>query len=150
MISNQDAQNASMVDVCTSVIQSKMKSPSSYSESKILVSSKVPSGDDLDKRSQTFQTEQLREGIKNGLIKLRVVDIFIDFEASNALGVQLKGLARCEYNAFTDDWASLDSVVIDGASLSSADVIIETAGKKIDSGISSKIKYLEFKIKGKI
>ncbi|MBW9468660.1 hypothetical protein FHC09_22440 [Enterobacter roggenkampii] len=48
------------------------------------------------------------------------------------------------------DWVSLESVIIDGNSLPSVDVTIESVGNKIDSGFSSKLKYLEYKVQGKI
>lgn len=44
----------------------------------------------------------------------------------------------------------LESVIIDGNALPSVDVTIESVGNKINSGFSSKLKYLQYKLQGKI
>lgn len=150
LVPGQDAQNAAMTDACSSIIKSRMKSPASYSMEKALISSKELSGEERDKKIDSLQTDALREGVRNGLFTLKSAEIFVYFNASNAFGVQLKGLGKCEYSIFSKDWVSLESVIIDGNSLPSVDVTIESVGNKIDSGFSSKLKYLEYKVQGKI
>ncbi len=117
---------------------------------KVLISSKQPSGEELSKKIESLQVESLREGVRKGLFTLKNADIFVDFQASNAFGVQLKGLGKCEYTIFSEDWASLESVIIDGDVLPSVDVTIESVGNKINSGFASKLKYLQYKLQGKI
>ena len=148
LVPTQDAQNAAMTEACSSIIKSRMKSPSSYSMEKALISSKQLSGEELNKKIESLQVESLRDGVRNGLFTLKNADIFVDFQASNAFGVQLKGLGKCEYNIFSEDWASLESVIIDGNALPSVDVTIESVGNKINSGFSSKLKYLQYKLQG--
>lgn len=150
LVPTQDAQNAAMTEACSSIIKSRMKSPSSYSMEKALISSKQLSGEELNKNIESLQVESLRDGVRNGLFTLKNADIFVDFQASNAFGVQLKGLGKCEYNIFSEDWASLEAVIIDGNALPSVDVTIESVGNKINSGFSSKLKYLQYKLQGKI
>ncbi|EMH6517116.1 hypothetical protein I5M64_28955 [Klebsiella michiganensis] len=150
LVPTQDAQNAAMTEACSSIIKSRMKSPSSYSMEKVLISSKQPSGEELSKKIESLQVESLREGVRKGLFTLKNADIFVDFQASNAFGVQLKGLGKCEYTIFSEDWASLESVIIDGNVLPSVDVTIESVGNKINSGFASKLKYLQYKLQGKI
>ncbi|HBZ2154110.1 TPA: hypothetical protein MHK45_01725 [Klebsiella pneumoniae] len=91
LVPTQDAQNAAMTEACSSIIKSRMKSPSSYSMEKALISSKQLSGEELNKKIESLQVESLRDGVRNGLFTLKNADIFVDFQASNAFGVQLKG-----------------------------------------------------------
>lgn len=148
LVPGQDAQNAAMTEACSSIIKSRMKSPSSFSMEKSIINSKELSGEEREKKIASLQTEAFREGVRNGTFTLKSAEIFVDFHASNAFGVQLKGLGKCEYSIFSKNWASLDSVIIDGNSLPSVDVTIESVGNKIDSGFSSKLKYLKYKIQG--
>lgn len=55
LVPTQDAQNAAMTEACSSIIKSRMKSPSSYSMEKALISSKQLSGEELNKRLKAFR-----------------------------------------------------------------------------------------------
>ncbi|HBS6965952.1 TPA: hypothetical protein MAO14_000487 [Klebsiella pneumoniae] len=80
LVPTRYAQNAAMTEACSSIIKSRMKSPSSYSMEKALISSKQLSGEELNKKIESLQVESLRDGVRNGLFTLKNADIFVDFQ----------------------------------------------------------------------
>ena len=105
---------------------------------------------EIEEKVRNMHSEAMSVAVSKGLLTIRSGEVFVDFEASNAMGVSLKGLTKCDFDNFSDSWSSLEAVSIDGNQLSGSDIIIASAGKKIESGFTSKALFLIYKVTGKI
>ena len=150
LVSSDDAKRAAMVSLCSDITKDNMKSPSTYKMTSAIANLKtLPSGE-VEEKVRSMHSDAMSNAVSKGLLTIRNGEIFVDFEASNPMGVSLKGLTKCEFDNFSDSWSSLEAVSIDGNQISSPEVIIASAGKKIESGFSSKARFLIYKVTGMI
>lgn len=150
LVPADDAKRAAMTSLCSQVTKDNVKSPSSYKMTSAMVSLKQLSNSEIEKKVRNMHSEAMSVAVSKGLLTIRSGEVFVDFEASNAMGVSLKGLTKCDFDNFSDSWSSLEAVSIDGNQLSGSDIIIASAGKKIESGFTSKALFLIYKVTGKI
>ena len=150
MVSSDDAKRAAMVSLCSDITKDNMKSPSSYKMTSAIANLKQLTSAQVEEKVRNMHSDAMSNAVSKGLLTIRSGEVFVDFEASNPMGVSLKGLTKCDFDNFSDSWSSLESVSIDGNQLSDSDIIIASAGKKIGSGFISKSQYLIYKITGKI
>ncbi|MGB3256066.1 hypothetical protein [Buttiauxella gaviniae] len=150
LVSSDGAKGAAMIGLCSDITKDHMKSPGSYKLSYAISTIKTLSPTEKENRIKALNSEPLANLLTKGSFEMKSGEVFLDFEARNSFGVALKGLVKCDFTSFSDTWSSLDAVSIDGRQVSNTDIIIASTGAKIDSGFSSKIKYLVYKVTGKI
>ncbi|MFZ4831542.1 hypothetical protein [Rouxiella sp. Mn2063] len=149
-VSNDEAKMASMASICSDITKKSVKSPNSYklkSLSAVLIKMTQEQKDGVLK-SERY--EDIKNLIERDNASMMAGKAFIDFEASNSLGVSLKGFSMCEYTVLGDSWIPVDSVTIDDKLLPTSDVLIASSGEKVGSGFLWKARYLLYKATGKI
>ncbi|EOL8940722.1 hypothetical protein ACM91Y_002195 [Cronobacter dublinensis] len=150
LVPQQDAQGAAMVSACDALTKNQMKSPSTYKMVDSLFEIMKVDKERTPAKLQQIDNDAISQGVTKGYFSLNEGKAFVDFEAQNSFGVPLKGTTQCNFNIYADSWASLESATVGDRDVSMADIIITSSEHKVDSGFSSKLKYLKLKILQKI
>ncbi|ELY4787534.1 hypothetical protein SM105_000909 [Cronobacter sakazakii] len=150
LVPQEDAQGAAMVSACDALTKSQMKSPSTYKMLDSLFEIKKVDKEHISAKLKQIDNDSIIQGVAKGYLSLSEGKAFVDFEAQNSFGVPLKGTTQCNFNIYADSWASLESATVGDRDVSMADIIITSSEHKVDSGFSSKLKYLKLKILQKI
>ncbi|THK35637.1 hypothetical protein EHS39_23705 [Ensifer sp. MPMI2T] len=113
--------DSEMVTACEASLQKRLRSPSEYKRFEITSYEEKLDRAAFsryltdDKVGAVFREAQLRE-FDRGTLDPTLFSLFISYDAPNAFGTPIRGIARCEYmNARGDDsGASEHDVMIDG------------------------------------
>lgn len=146
LVSPSDAQGAAMIDACSNLVKSQVKSPSSYRMIDSIFDIKVVNKDDLPAKLDAINSDAIRQGVEKGYFSISEGKAFVEFESQNSFGVMLKGSAQCNFNIYDTSWASFESATVGDRQASMADLIIVSSQHKVDDTFKSKFKYLKYKL----
>lgn len=128
-ISDKDVYFYKTAKFCSSATKQLMKSPSSYKELKLSLMYKKESNDKL--REKIAGKDYFQDAYENGKLSLYRVISYVNYEAKNGFGVDLKNSSICYFDAIligNDHFMSpdFDKMIISNKIYSDIDLMTST------------------------